>query len=48
LLATAGSDGALRVWDFRKQKLRAELPLGSGEPSSCTCLQLLSEVKLQA
>lgn len=31
LLVTAGSDGALRVWDFRKQKLRAELPLGSGE-----------------
>lgn len=30
LLVTAGVDGTLRVWDFRKQKLRAELPLGSG------------------
>lgn len=30
LLVTAGSDGALRVWDFRKQKLVAELPLGAG------------------
>lgn len=29
LLVTAGADGALRVWDFRKQKLHAELPLGS-------------------
>lgn len=29
LLVSAGSDGALRVWDFRTQKLRAELPLGS-------------------
>lgn len=36
LLVTAGADGALRVWDFRTQKLRAELPLGS----AATHLQL--------
>lgn len=30
LLVTAGSDGVLRVWDFRRLKLAAELPLGVG------------------
>lgn len=29
LLVTASSDGHLRTWDFRKQNLIAELPLGA-------------------
>jgi WD40 repeat protein len=29
VLVTVGSDAALRTWDFRKQKLAGELPLGS-------------------
>lgn len=29
VMVTVGSDAALRTWDFRRQKLTAELPLGS-------------------
>lgn len=39
LVASAGEDGFIRVWDFRKRTLKAEIKVGAGQP--CCALAAL-------